>query len=126
MLHEECGVMGAYDFDGKDVVLVDDSIVRGTTSANLIRMIKDGGAKSVHMRIASPPFIHSCPYGSDIPDRGQLAAVRMDVEGIRKSIGADTLGYLPVSAFAEVGLKDRFCDACFTGNYPDGWKYKQQ
>ena len=112
--------------DGKDVVLVDDSIVRGTTSANLIRMIKDGGAKSVHMRIASPPFIHSCPYGSDIPDRGQLAAVRMDVEGIRKSIGADTLGYLPVSAFAEVGLKDRFCDACFTGNYPDGWKYKQQ
>ena len=110
--------------DGKDVVLVDDSIVRGTTSANLIRMIKDGGAKSVHMRIASPPFIHSCPYGSDIPDRGQLAAVRMDVEGIRKSIGADTLGYLPVSAFAEVGLKDRFCDACFTGNYPDGWKYK--
>ncbi len=108
--------------EGKDVVLVDDSIVRGTTSANLIKLIKDGGARKVHMRIASPPFVYSCPYGSDIPDRKHLAAVRMDIEGIRKSIGADTLGYLPMEAFAKVGLKDRFCDACFTGNYPDGHK----
>lgn len=105
--------------EGKDVVLVDDSIVRGTTSANLIRMIKDGGARAVHMRIASPPFIYSCPYGSDIPDRKLLAAVRMDIEGIRKSIGADTLGYLPIEAFAAVGLKDRYCEACFNGVYPD-------
>lgn len=107
--------------EGKDVVLVDDSIVRGTTCANLIKLIKDGGAKKVHMRIASPPFIHSCPYGSDIPDRKHLAAVRMDIEGIRKSIGADTLGYLPIEAFKKAGLGDRYCDACFTGNYPDGY-----
>ena len=107
--------------EGKDVVLVDDSIVRGTTSANLIRLIKDGGAKKVHMRIASPPFIHSCPYGSDIPDRKHLAAVRMDIEGVRKAIGADSLGYLPVEAFKKVGLGGRYCEACFTGNYPDGY-----
>lgn len=106
--------------EDKNVVLIDDSIVRGTTSANLIRMIKDGGAKSVHMRIASPPFIYSCPYGSDIPDREQLAAVRMTIDQIRESIGADSLGYLPVKAFAKVGLRDRYCDACFTGKYPDG------
>lgn len=107
--------------EGKDVVLVDDSIVRGTTSANLIKLIKDGGAKKVHMRIASPPFVYSCPYGSDIPERKALAAVRMDIEGIRKSIGADSLGYLPMDAFARVGLpENRFCGACFTGNYPDG------
>ena len=106
--------------EGKDVVLIDDSIVRGTTSANLIRLIKDGGARKVHMRIASPPFVYSCPYGSDIPDRQHLAAVRMDIEGIRKSIGADSLGYLPMSAFENVGLmRDRYCDACFTGDYPD-------
>lgn len=108
--------------EGKDVVLVDDSIVRGTTSANLIRLLKEGGAKKVHMRIASPPFVYSCPYGSDIPDRKHLAAVRMDIEGIRKSIGADSLGYLPIEAFARVGLGGRFCNACFTGNYPDGYK----
>lgn len=106
--------------EGKNVVLIDDSIVRGTTCANLVRMIKDGGAKSVHMRIASPPFIYSCPYGSDIPDREQLAAVRMSVEQIREFIGADSLGYLPIEAFARVGLDSGFCDACFTGNYPDG------
>lgn len=108
--------------EGKDVVLVDDSIVRGTTSANLVRMIKDGGAKSVHMRIASPPFIYSCPYGSDIPDREQLAAVRMSIEQIRQSIGADSLGYLPIEAFKKVGLCDRYCEACFTGDYPDAAK----
>ena len=107
--------------EGKDVVLVDDSIVRGTTSANLIKLIKDGGAKKVHMRIASPPFVHSCPYGSDIPDRKLLAAVRMDIAGICKEIGADSLGYLPIEAFKKVGLGDRYCDACFTGNYPDGY-----
>lgn len=106
--------------EGKSVVLVDDSIVRGTTSANLIRLVKDAGAKAVHMRIASPPFVYSCPYGSDIPERKALAAVRMSVEEICKSIGADSLGYLPMSAFARVGLADRYCDACFTGKYPDG------
>ncbi len=105
---------------GKDVVIVDDSIVRGTTSANLIRLIKDGGAKSVHMRIASPPFLWHCKFGSDIPDRKQLIAARMSVEEIRKQIGADTLGYLPVEAFERIGLKAcEHCEACFTGVYPD-------
>lgn len=108
--------------EGKDVVLVDDSIVRGTTCANLIKLIKNGGARSVHMRIASPPFIYSCPYGSDIPDRKHLAAVRMDVEGIRKAIGAESLGYLPIDAFERVGLGHRYCHACFNGKYPDGYK----
>lgn len=105
---------------GKDVVLVDDSIVRGTTSANLIKLIKKGGARKVHMRIASPPFVYSCPYGSDIPERKNLAAVRMTIEQVRESIGADSLGYLPVEAFCKVGLCDRYCEACFTGKYPDG------
>lgn len=107
--------------DGKRVVLVDDSIVRGTTSANLIRLVKDAGAKEVHMRIASPPFVYSCPYGSDIPERKMLAAVRMSIDGICKSIGADSLGYLPMSAFERVGLGGRYCAACFTGEYPDGY-----
>lgn len=106
--------------EGKDVALVDDSIVRGTTCANLIKLIKQGGARKVHMRIASPPFVYSCPYGTDIPDRSHLAAVRMDLDGIRQSIGADSLGYLPIDAFERVGLsKDRFCTACFDGKYPD-------
>ncbi|MBD5131054.1 MAG: amidophosphoribosyltransferase [Clostridiales bacterium] len=110
--------------EGKRVVLVDDSIVRGTTCANLIRLVKQAGAKEVHMRIASPPFVYSCPYGSDIPERKALAAVRMSIEEIRKSIDADSLGYLPMEAFERVGLGGRYCDACFTGNYPDGAKGK--
>lgn len=106
--------------EGKDVVLVDDSIVRGTTSANLVRLIKDGGARKVHMRIASPPFLYPCKYGTDIPDRTQLLAARMTVEQMRDHIGADSLGFLPVEAFERVGLKaDCHCSACFTGVNPD-------
>ncbi len=106
--------------DGKNIVIVDDSIVRGTTSANLIKMLKEGGAKEVHMRIASPPFLWSCPYGTDIPDRSGLIAARMNVDQICEHIGADSLGYLPVEAFEKVGLKDCcHCKACFTGKYPD-------
>ena len=105
--------------DGKDVVLVDDSIVRGTTCANLIRLIKDGGARKVHMRIASPPFIYPCKFGTDIPDRSQLMAARMNVNEMRDTIGADSLGFLPLDAFAKVGLSpDCYCSACFTGDYP--------
>jgi len=107
--------------EGKDIVLVDDSIVRGTTCANLIKLMKEGGARSVHMRIASPPFLFSCRFGSDIPDRSLLIAARMSVEQIANHIGADSLGYLPVEAFERAGLKpELFCDACFTGKYPDG------
>lgn len=106
--------------EGKDIVLVDDSIVRGTTCANLIKLMKDGGARKVHMRIASPPFVYSCPYGTDIPDRKYLAAVRMSIDEIRADIGADSLGYLPIEALKKVGLgDDRYCAACFTGKYPD-------
>lgn len=105
--------------EGKDVVMVDDSIVRGTTCANLVRLIKDGGARKVHMRIASPPFLYPCKFGTDIPDRSQLLAARMTVEQMREHIGADSLGFLPVEAFARVGLKpDEYCSACFTGKNP--------
>lgn len=104
---------------GKDVVLVDDSIVRGTTCANLIRLIKDGGARRVHMRIASPEFLYPCKFGTDIPDRSQLIAARMTVEQMCDHIGADSLGFLPIDAFERVGLNpDRYCSACFTGKYP--------
>lgn len=106
--------------EGKDVVIVDDSIVRGTTSANLIHLIKQGGAKRVHMRIASPPFLWKCSYGTDIPDRSGLIAARMSVDQICEHIGADSLGFLPLEAFERVGLKPGVhCEACFTGKYPD-------
>ena len=105
---------------GKDIVLVDDSIVRGTTCANLVKMIKDGGAKSVHMRIASPPFLWQCDFGTDIPDRKHLIAANMSVEQIKNHIGADSLAYLPIEAFDRVGLKpDEYCMACFTGKKPE-------
>ncbi len=106
--------------EGKNIVLVDDSIVRGTTSANLIKLMKDGGAKQVHMRIASPPFLWRCKYGTDIPDREHLIAARMSLDEIRDHVGADSLGYLPVEAFDEIGLSlSDHCAACFTGKYPD-------
>ena len=107
--------------EGKDIVLVDDSIVRGTTSANLVKLLKDGGAKKVHMRIASPPFLWRCKYGTDIPDRKHLIAAKKSTDEICAAIGADSLGYLPVDAFERIGLslKDH-CAACFTGEYPDG------
>ncbi len=106
--------------EGKSIVLVDDSIVRGTTSANLIKLMKDGGAKQVHMRIASPPFLWRCKYGTDIPDREHLIAARMSLDEICRHVGADSLGYLPVEAFDSVGLPlDSHCAACFTGKYPD-------
>lgn len=107
--------------EGKNIVLVDDSIVRGTTSANLIKLLKDGGAKEVHMRIASPPFLWRCKYGTDIPDREHLIAARMTLDEICAHLGADSLGYLPVEAFDAIGLSlDSHCAACFTGKYPDG------
>lgn len=105
---------------GKNVVIVDDSIVRGTTSANLVKMLKDGGAKQVHMRIASPPFLWPCKYGTDTPDRSGLIAAKMSVDQIAEHVGADSLGYLPVEALEKVGLSDAaHCKACFTGKYPE-------
>jgi len=106
--------------DGRRVVVVDDSIVRGTTSRKLVHMIRQAGAREVHMRISSPPTTHPCFYGIDTPTREELIASSHDVNGIREYLGADSLAYLSVEgmyAFAG-GLGNGFCDACFTGNYP--------
>ena len=106
--------------EGKNIVLVDDSIVRGTTCANLVKMLKDGGAKSVHMRIASPPFLWQCDFGTDIPDRKHLIAANMPIEQIKNHIGADSLAYLPLEAFETLGFSpDEYCMNCFTGKKPE-------
>jgi len=105
---------------GKRVVVVDDSIVRGTTSRKIIRMLRDAGAKEVHMRISSPATIGPCYYGIDTPTRSELIASSNSVEEIRRFIEADTLAYLSNEGmFAYFGgKKEGFCDACFSGNYP--------
>ena len=105
---------------GKKIVLVDDSIVRGTTIEKIVSLMKDGGAKEVHVRISSPPFKNVCYYGTSINSRDDLIACRMSQEEIRMSIGADTLGYLDIDDLKTItqGTNCGFCDACFTGNYP--------
>lgn len=104
---------------GKRIIMIDDSIVRGTTSERIVRMLKNAGAKEVHVRISSPPFTHPCYYGTDIPSGDQLIAHNHTVDEICKMIGADSLGYLEVDKLSDMicGNKD-FCDACFTGDYP--------
>ncbi|HOO60991.1 MAG TPA: amidophosphoribosyltransferase [Bacillota bacterium] len=106
---------------GKRVVMIDDSIVRGTTIANIVRMLKDAGATEVHVRISSPPFMHPCFYGTDVPSSENLIACQHSVDEIAAIIGADSLGYLDVTTLGEmIGDKDHhFCDACFTGVYPN-------
>lgn len=110
--------------DGKNVVLVDDSIVRGTTSRKIVDMIRAAGARSVHMRISSPPTRHSCFYGIATPSTDELLAHRMDVDKIRDFIGVDSLAYISVDGLYRAMKQDRsstgrgFCDACFTGEYP--------
>ena len=105
---------------GKRVVVVDDSIVRGTTSRKIVRMLRDAGAKEVHMRISSPPTISPCYYGIDTPTRSELIASSSSVEEIRKFVDADSLAYLShdgMYVFVK-GKTEGFCDACFSGNYP--------
>ena len=103
---------------GKRVVMIDDSIVRGTTSARIVSLLKNSGAKEVHVRISSPPFKHPCYFGTDIPSEDQLIATGKTVDEICK-IGADSLGYLEVDRLSEMICGGTgFCDACFTGNYP--------
>ena len=104
---------------GKRVIMVDDSIVRGTTCAHLVKLIRDAGAKEVHMRISAPPFRHPCFFGTDIPDRELLIAHNRTVEEIREIIGVDSLGYLSLEATHKIaiGSKRTFCDACFSGHY---------
>ena len=103
----------------KRVVLVDDSIIRGTTSANLIRLLKEAGAKEVHMRVSSPPFLWPCYFGTDIPNKHELAANNLSCEELRQKIGADSLGYLDVEDLPKIVPNlSSYCDACFSGNYP--------
>ena len=105
---------------GKRVVMIDDSIVRGTTVDRIVTMLRDAGAKEVHMRISSPPFMWPCYYGTDIPSRGELIACNHTIEEITKLSGADSLGYLPVDSLKEMlnNAPVTFCDGCFTGKYP--------
>ncbi len=105
---------------GRRVVLVDDSIVRGTTSRQIVRMLRHSGAQEVHVRISSPPIMNACFYGIDTSNRGELVAARLSIEEIRREIEADTLGYLGVSGLVEaLGLpRQDLCLACLTGAYP--------
>jgi amidophosphoribosyltransferase len=110
--------------DGKSIVLVDDSIVRGTTSVKLVQMMRDAGAREVHMRIASPPTKHSCFYGVDTPERAKLLAAQMSVEQMRDYINADSLAFISIEGLYRALGQERDaaqpqrCDACFTGAYP--------
>jgi len=107
--------------DGKRIVLVDDSIVRGTTSQRIVKLLRDAGAKEVHLRISSPPFLNPCYYGTDIDSRENLIACKYSVEETAKFIGADSLGYLDVDFVGELAqgsLCKGFCAACFNGKYP--------
>ena len=103
---------------GKDIVLIDDSIVRGTTIANLIKDLKASGAGHVHVRISSPPFLYPCFYGTDVPDNSELIASGMNTEEIRRRIGADSLEYARIEDFAAAVGDLPLCKACFDGNYP--------
>jgi amidophosphoribosyltransferase len=110
---------------GKRVVLVDDSIVRGTTSKKIVEMMREAGAAEVHFRITSPPYAHSCFYGVDTPNTDELLAHRMDVEEMRKFVGADSLAFISMDGLYRAmgegrrnAEKPQFCDACFNGDYP--------
>jgi len=104
---------------GKRVVMIDDSIVRGTTSEKIVKMLKKAGATEVHVRISSPPFLNACYFGTDIPTGDQLIAHNNSIDTIREMIGADSLGYLAVERLSDmIGGDTGYCDACFTGNYP--------
>ena len=102
----------------KRVVLIDDSIVRGTTMAGLIRMLRSAGAKEVHVRISSPPFLYPCYYGTDVPDNSELIASNMSTEQIRGRIGADSLGYMRLEDLEGMTPGLNTCRACFDGVYP--------
>ncbi len=104
--------------DGKRVIMIDDSIVRGTTSDRIVRMLRDAGATEVHMRVSSPPFLYPCYFGTDVPAREQLIAYHRSTEEIREVIGADSLAYLGLERLPELTEGLPICDGCFTGNYP--------
>lgn len=111
--------------EGKRLVLIDDSVVRGTTSVKIVQMLREAGAAEVHLRIASPPTTHSCFYGVDTPERSKLLASRMNLDEMRAFIGADSLAFLSIDGLyralgepARAVNMPQFCDACFTGDYP--------
>ncbi len=111
--------------EGKRIVLIDDSIVRGTTSLKIVQMMRDAGAREVHFRVASPPTGYGCYYGVDTPERSKLLAGRMDLAAMRDFIQADSLAFVSIDGlYRAVGQKQRtagcpqYCDACFTGEYP--------
>lgn len=107
------------EIEGKRIVMVDDSIVRGTTMKNIVKSLKRLGAKEVHVRISSPPFLYPCYYGTDVPSNEQLIASRMSHEEINSYIGADSLGYLKIEDLKNIIEGDcGYCDACFSGKYP--------
>ena len=104
--------------DGKRIIMIDDSIVRGTTSDRIVRMLRDAGASEVHVRISSPPFLWPCYFGTDVPARDQLIAYNRTVDEIRDIIGADSLGYLKMERLREMVDGLNICTGCFDGNYP--------
>ena len=103
---------------GKRVIMIDDSIVRGTTSDRIVKMLREAGATEVHMRVSSPPFLWPCYFGTDVPAREQLIAYNRSVEEICQMIGADSLGYLRIERLKELVDGLDICEGCFTGNYP--------
>ena len=111
--------------EGKSIVLIDDSIVRGTTSLKIVQMMRDAGATEVHLRIASPPTRHSCFYGVDTPERSKLLAAKHDLEEMRTFIHADSLAFVSIDGLYKAlgedhraDIRPQYCDACFTGDYP--------
>ena len=108
----------AHEVEGKRVVLIDDSIVRGTTSARIVQLLRGAGAREIHMRISAPPFLHPCYYGTDIDSQEHLIACHHSVEEIAGIIGVDSLGYLPLENLRDLCGSEDYCSACFSGAYP--------
>ena len=106
--------------EGKRLVLIDDSIVRGTTSRQIVSLLREAGAREIHMRSSAPPFISPCYFGTDIPDREELIACHLSVEEIREAMGADSLAFLSLDALHKIAphAECGFCEGCFTGRYP--------
>jgi amidophosphoribosyltransferase len=107
---------------GRSLVVVDDSIVRGNTTRQIVQMLRDAGAREVHLRISAPPIRHPCHYGVDMSSREEMVAHGRTVEDVREHLGADSLAYLSLAGVYEAvgGSRDAHCDACFSGEYPLG------
>ena len=105
---------------GRNIVLIDDSIVRGTTTPEVVKLLRESGALKVHVRVCAPPIKYPCHYGIDMPSRGELIAANSTVDEIRIQLGVDSLEYLDITLLREAvgGDPAKYCDACFTGKYP--------